>query len=53
MKQLNELKNMPDVKPMVGRLRFQFKNPVLGGYFSYVLAFASRGVGDIGEIFTA
>lgn len=53
MKQLNELKNMPDVKPMVGRLRFQFKNPILGGYFSYVLAFASRGVGDIGEIFTA
>jgi pimeloyl-ACP methyl ester carboxylesterase len=44
---------LPDTKPMVGRLRFHFKNPVIGGYFSYVLAFASRVGGDVGAVFQA
>lgn len=44
---------LPEVKPMVGRLRFHFRNPVIGGYFSYVLAFASRIGGDMGEVFVA
>lgn len=38
-------------KPLVGRMRFFFKNPIVDAYFSYVLAFGARGGADVGEAF--
>lgn len=42
-----------DNKPLVGRLRFRFKNPIVDAYFSYALGFGQRGGADIGEVFYA
>lgn len=42
-----------DTKPLVGKLKFRFNNPIIDAYFSYVLAFGSRGGGDVGEVFYA
>ncbi|PPS44103.1 S9 family peptidase [Chroococcidiopsis sp. TS-821] len=39
--------------PLVGKLKFYFKNPIVDGYFSYVLAFGARGGADVGEAFFA
>lgn len=43
----------PKNKPLVGRMRFFFKNPIVDAYFSYVLAFGARGGGDVGEAYFA
>jgi pimeloyl-ACP methyl ester carboxylesterase len=40
-------------KPMLGTMRFHFKNPVFDGFFSYVLAFGGRVNGEIAEPFAA
>jgi pimeloyl-ACP methyl ester carboxylesterase len=42
-----------DNKPLVGKLRFHFKNPIVDAYFSYVLGFGQRGGADVGEAFFA
>lgn len=42
-----------DNKPLVGKLRFRFKNPIVDAYFSYALGFGQRGGADIGEVFYA
>lgn len=40
-------------KPLVGRMKFYYKNPISDAYFSYLLAFGARGGADIGEAFSA
>ncbi|WP_114749837.1 alpha/beta hydrolase [Pleomorphovibrio marinus] len=40
-------------KPLVGRMKFYYKNPIADGYFSYLLAFGARGGADVGEAFAA
>lgn len=40
-------------KPLVGRMKFYYKNPIADAYFSYLLAFGARGGADIGEAFAA
>lgn len=40
-------------KPLVGRMKFYYKNPIADAYFSYLLAFGARGGADIGEAFYA
>lgn len=42
-----------DNKPLVGKLKFYFKNPVVDAYFSYVLGFGQRGGADVGEAYFA
>jgi pimeloyl-ACP methyl ester carboxylesterase len=42
-----------DNKPLVGRMRFYYKNPIVDAYFSYLLAFGARGGADVGEAFAA
>ncbi len=42
-----------DTRPLVGKLKFRFNNPIIDAYFSYVLAFGSRGGADVGEAFYA
>jgi hypothetical protein len=36
-------------KPLVGRMKFFFKNPTVDGYFAGVLAYSTRGGADLGE----
>jgi len=38
-------------KPLVGRMKFYYKNPIADAYFSYLLAFGARGGADVGEAF--
>lgn len=40
-------------KPLVGRMKFYYKNPIADAYFSYLLAFGARGGADVGEAFAA
>ncbi|WMJ75521.1 hypothetical protein RCC89_20505 [Cytophagaceae bacterium ABcell3] len=40
-------------KPLVGRMKFYYKNPIADAYFSYLLAFGARGGADVGEAFYA
>ncbi|MGY6742783.1 MAG: alpha/beta hydrolase family protein [Cecembia sp.] len=40
-------------KPLVGRMKFYYKNPIVDAYFSYLLAFGARGGADVGEAFAA
>lgn len=40
-------------KPLIGRMKFYFKNPIADGYFSYLLAFGARGGADVAEAFYA
>jgi pimeloyl-ACP methyl ester carboxylesterase len=45
----NEEKN----QPLVGRMRFFFKNPIVDAYFAGVLAYGTRGGVDLGEAYAA
>ncbi len=40
-------------KPLVGRMKFFFKNPIVDGYFAGVLAYSTRGGADLGEVYAA
>lgn len=40
-------------KPLVGRMKFYYKNPIVDAYFSYLLAFGSRGGADVAEAYYA
>jgi pimeloyl-ACP methyl ester carboxylesterase len=40
-------------KPLVGRMKFYYKNPIVDGYFSYLLAFGARGGADVAEAYYA
>lgn len=39
--------------PMVGRMKFYFKNPIVDAYFAGVLAYSTRGGADLGEVYAA
>ncbi|TVQ85922.1 MAG: alpha/beta hydrolase [Bacteroidetes bacterium] len=40
-------------KPLVGRMKFYFKNPIVDAYFAGVLAYSTRGGADLGEVYAA
>lgn len=40
-------------KPLVGRMKFFFKNPIVDAYFAGVLAYSTRGGADLGEVYAA
>lgn len=53
VKSTNPVKVPKYNKPLVGRMKFYYKNPIVDAYFSYLLAFGARGGVDIGEAFAA
>ena len=61
MKARNDFKNATSAKkkkkeknkPLVGRMKFYFKNPIVDAYFAAVLAYSTRGGADLGEVYAA
>ncbi|MCC5929396.1 MAG: alpha/beta hydrolase [Cyclobacteriaceae bacterium] len=60
MKTQNDSRNKSSSKkkkeknqPLVGRMKFYYKNPIVDSYFANVLAFGTRGGADLGEAYAA
>ena len=60
MKSQNEFQSQSSVKkkkvnnkPLVGRMKFYFKNPIVDAYFAGILAYSTRGGADLGEVYAA
>nr|WPA94130.1 esterase [uncultured organism] len=51
--QTSSKKKKEKTQPLVGRMKFFFKNPIVDAYFAGVLAYSTRGGADLGEVYAA